>query len=153
MPREGDGERRTTYVAAVRPLKGGDRWMTVATNPNDQNVRVFSGISALAGIWLIVSPWVLTYTNDAAATWDDVLFGVIFLVLAGLRVWNPALPAWISWLNVIAGAWILISPWVLGHSGLTAALWSEVVTGIVVIICSGLSAWAGSTVMTRPMGR
>jgi SPW repeat len=44
-----------------------------------------------------------------------------------------------DWTNLILGLWVLISPWVLGFTASTGALWSAVVLGILVI---AVSAWA-----------
>jgi hypothetical protein len=38
----------------------------------------------------------------------------------------------LSWINVLAGIWLIISPWVLGFRSITAATWSAVITGIIV---------------------
>lgn len=34
-------------------------------------------IEVLAGIWLIISPWVLSFSSVAGATWNSVVLGVI----------------------------------------------------------------------------
>lgn len=44
-----------------------------------------SGINALAGIWMIISPWVLGFSNDAKPTWSAVIVGIIVLVLGAIR--------------------------------------------------------------------
>ncbi|MCY1521029.1 Glutamyl-tRNA(Gln) amidotransferase subunit A [compost metagenome] len=37
---------------------------------------------------------------------------------------------WQDPVNVALGAWLIISPWVLGFQGVTAAMWSAVLTGV-----------------------
>lgn len=44
-----------------------------------------SGINALAGIWMIISPWVLGFSSDAKATWSAMIVGIIVLVLGAIR--------------------------------------------------------------------
>lgn len=39
-----------------------------------------------------------------------------------------------NWFKLILGSWVLISPWVLGFSGITFAKWSNVVAGIVLVL-------------------
>ena len=41
---------------------------------------------------------------------------------------------WISRLEFIIGIWILISPWILGYSSFTPALWSNIISGAVVAL-------------------
>jgi hypothetical protein len=44
-----------------------------------------SGINGLAGIWMIISPWVLGFSSEARATWSAVIVGIIVLVLGAIR--------------------------------------------------------------------
>jgi hypothetical protein len=39
-----------------------------------------------------------------------------------------------SWLYVITGSWVLISPWLLGFSNISIAKWSNVLCGLVFIV-------------------
>jgi hypothetical protein len=41
---------------------------------------------------------------------------------------------WISKVQIIIGLWILTSPWILGFSSFSLALWSNVIGGAVVAI-------------------
>jgi len=41
---------------------------------------------------------------------------------------------WIYRIQIIIGAWILISPWILGFSNVTPALWSNIITGIAIAL-------------------
>ena len=42
-------------------------------------------------------------------------------------------------MTALFGVWTAIAPWVLGFTGLTFALWTHVVVGVLV---AGLAAWA-----------
>jgi len=39
-----------------------------------------------------------------------------------------------SWVNVLAGAWLIISPWVVGFGALQAAMLDTLIVGIAVLI-------------------
>jgi uncharacterized membrane protein YccC len=43
------------------------------------------------------------------------------------------------WTLLVVGIWILISPWVLGFSDISVAMWSNVLCGILLAI---LGAWS-----------
>lgn len=43
-----------------------------------------------------------------------------------------------SWVRLGIGAWAIISPWILGVSGVSLAKWSSVITGLILVI---LSLW------------
>jgi SPW repeat-containing protein len=44
-----------------------------------------SGINALVGIWMIVSPWVVGFSHDSPVTASAVISGIIVLVLGAIR--------------------------------------------------------------------
>lgn len=39
------------------------------------------------------------------------------------------------WFLLLLGLWILISPWALGFSSYNTAMWSNVVTGVLIVVC------------------
>ncbi len=44
-----------------------------------------SGINALLGIWVLISPWVFGYSGDTAGTVSAVIVGLVILVLGAIR--------------------------------------------------------------------
>lgn len=45
--------------------------------------RMVAGwLAALAGLWLIIAPFVLGYSNVSNALWNDIITGVVFIVVA-----------------------------------------------------------------------
>jgi hypothetical protein len=40
------------------------------------------------------------------------------------------------WITLILGIWVFIAPWLLGFSSNAAGLWSNIVSGIILIIVS-----------------
>jgi hypothetical protein len=95
--------------------------------------RSASGIIILAGIWLIISPFILSY-DSSAVTWNQVVFGVIIGILGIIRYMNLA-AMWASWLSALAGLWMVIAPFVIGGAT-TAARWSSVITGLITLVLS-----------------
>src|SRR5690349_11098656 len=70
------------------------------------------------GIWLLLSPWVLLFEQDTAATRNAVAVG--FLVIAAEALTLSHFRVWEEWINVALGAWLVVSPWVLGISSESA---------------------------------
>jgi hypothetical protein len=63
----------------------------------------------------------------------------------GTRRNAPA--AWASWINVILGIWLIVSPWVLGFTASGPdATWNSVILGIAVLILAYLGATTDSAV-------
>jgi hypothetical protein len=105
-----------------------------------------SGLDVLAAIWLLISPFVLRFRSTGSLVANDVILGIVIGILALVRFFSPSRStAWASWVNVVLGIWVLISPWVLGYAAYRTAMIDNVVMGIIVII---LSLWSASASMT-----
>src|SRR3954469_21858467 len=68
------------------------------------DARIAAGLNALAGIWLIIAPFVLGY-GDGDPYWNDIVFGALVLAIAVLRYAVAPRAAWLSALNMLIGAW------------------------------------------------
>jgi hypothetical protein len=95
-------------------------------------------INLVFGAWLFFSPWLLQYATVGTASWNSFIFGVAIVVFA---VWALFVPrTWEELTNFVLGAWLIISPWVLGFSMDKLATWNLVVVGAVVAAISGITA-------------
>lgn len=112
-------------------------------------VLTASGLNVLAGIWLIIAPFVLGYSNGDPY-WNDIIFGAIIAVLALARVSGAYRMPELSWINALIGAWIFVSAFWLDDSA--RASWNDVILGIVVFVLAISSATA-SEAATRPRWR
>jgi SPW repeat len=70
------------------------------------------------GIWLMLSPWVLLFEYDIAATRNAVIVG--FLIVSAEAVTLSYFRVWEEWINVALGTWLIVSPWVLGVASVAA---------------------------------
>ena len=98
-----------------------------------------SGLNLLAGIWLIISPWVLNY-RSGDASWNPIVFGAIVALFALVRVAGAYRESWLSYLNSLIGIWLFISAWWLADSA--QAFWNVLIAGVVVFVLGVLSASA-----------
>lgn len=100
-----------------------------------------SWLNVIAGIWLIIAPFVLSYTSATART-NDIILGIIVGILALIRALVPGRNIfWLSWVNLILGIWLIIAPFVLNYSGVTAR-YNDVILGIIVGVISLWSVYA-----------
>lgn len=117
--------------------------MAMALQQARTTVKTFSGIDVLLGIWLVIAPFALGYSAIGSALWNDIIFGAVIVLLAGMRAAGEGYrQAWPSWANVIIGLWLIAAPFVLGYSLITQALWNDVIIGIAVAILAVISALA-----------
>jgi hypothetical protein len=82
------------------------------------------------GIWLCISPWALEFDLDRVPTRNAVIVGFLIILaeVITLSVFRP----WEEWINVALGAWLVISPWVLGIAS-PAAKANFVIVGVLVV--------------------
>jgi|tagenome__1003787_1003787.scaffolds.fasta_scaffold20969638_1 hypothetical protein len=104
-----------------------------------ETIAGVSTLNVLAGIWLIIAPWVLGYVAGDPK-WNDVIFGALVALLALSRLFAPTATRWASALNMLIGAWVFIAAFWLDKSGTAQA--NDIVLGAIVFVLAaiGLSA-------------
>lgn len=89
-------------------------------------------INLILGIWLFISPWF--WHAPMGPAWNSWVLGVIVVVMA---LWALATPemSFPEWINVIAGIWLFIAPWVLGFYDFDrASAWNQWIVGVIVFL-------------------
>lgn len=96
-------------------------------------------LNVVMGLWLVLAPWVLGYSTSATSVWNARIVGIIIILIA---LWAMATPDTlnIEWLNVVAGAYLLISSFWMDR-GMTVAFTNHLIVGLAVGI---LAYWARS---------
>lgn len=94
----------------------------------------------IAGIWMIVSPWALAYQAEPRPMWNAVILGLVIAAVALSALWQVF--AWQEWVNIVLGAWLIVSPWALGFNALQAAMVNALIVGAVVVV---LAIWVLAT--------
>src|SRR5512138_1468963 len=85
------------------------------------------------GLWLVLSPWTLGYAEaSAAATMNALFLGATFIFLEQLNL--DAHEDLEEWMDIIAGSWLVLSPFVLGFAQLTAASVNAIGAGVLAIL-------------------
>lgn len=106
-----------------------------------QRARYASAGTVLAGLWLIVAPFVLDFEGVAAAQWNHIIVGAAVLVLAAIRTFDPDERESMSWLNVVLGLWMIVSPFLLGHANVDAAQTNSLIGGVAILLLAAFSAY------------
>lgn len=97
------------------------------TRPNRREAVLDVYQFVLAAV-LFASPWLFAFARDAAA--DDAMISAL-LVAAVSAVALLMFRRWEGWINVLLGAWIAASPWILGFAHTPA---SHVMLGFGILI-------------------
>jgi hypothetical protein len=103
-------------------------------------MRWASWTNVVLGLWLILAPFAFAYTGVTAALYEDIILGLAIAAFALWRALGEETPAMagVSWLVAAGGFWVLIAPFVLGYSAVTAAVANDVIVGAAVLL---LGAW------------
>lgn len=97
-------------------------------------------VNALLGAWLILSPWVMGFADQAIPTANAVAVGAL---LAAVAVGAMVVPkAWEEWAEVAIGVWLIASPWVLGFASAELAMQNALFAGLAVTV---LALWVLGT--------
>jgi hypothetical protein len=94
-------------------------------------------VNAVLGAWLVLSPWALGFSGDAVAMGNFVVVGALLLAAALGAIFLPR--AWEEWTESVLGLWLVVSPWLIGYSGLENAKADAILSGLVILT---LALWA-----------
>jgi hypothetical protein len=95
-------------------------------------------VNLLLGIWAFLTPWVVGHHPVATIVDNYVVVGVVITFCAGAAViaFRPGQEG----INMVLGAWLLISLWWLEFRTVPAFVWSAIVIGALVMLCSAMAA-------------
>lgn len=119
--------------------------MTTRHPQERSQIQLASGVNLLAGIWLALAPLFLAYGSQAAIT-SSIVVGSIIAIFALLRLLGGYDLAWMSWMNVVLGLWVIIAPFYFGLAGSPGRFWNSIIVGLLV---AALGTW--SALATRRM--
>src|SRR6267142_569893 len=88
--------------------------------------------NVLLGIWLVMSPFILKFSNLQTAMWNDIIVGLAIGLVVLLRRMGIYKQAALSWLNLLFGIWLIISPFAFGFSNALRPLWNNVIIALLV---------------------
>ena len=100
------------------------------------DVAAAGALNFVAGIWLVVSPFVLGY-GDGDPVLNPIFFGTLLLLFSLIRAVGAYRQTWMSGVNVMIGGWIFASAFWLADTA--TAAWNDLITGAVVM---GLALWS-----------
>ena len=106
-----------------------------------QRARWASAGNVAAGVWLILAPFVLNFEGADTAQWNHIIVGAAVLVLAAIRAFDPDEREVLSWMNVVLGLWMIVSPFLLGYANVNDAQTNSLITGVIILALAAFSAY------------
>ena len=96
--------------------------------------------NAVLGVALVLSPWVLGFSEETFAMVNAVAIGLALVATTLGAMLAPK--AWEEWTEAILGLWMVISPWALAFSHVREAMYAAVAVGLIVVL---LALWTLAT--------
>ncbi|PJE93786.1 hypothetical protein CUT44_31765 [Streptomyces carminius] len=108
------------------------RYARASTTPTAQGLE---SLTLLAGLFLLVSPWIVGFTRFDALTVNNFVTGIALAVI-GLALGVAFERAYgLSWAVCALGAWTVLSPWLVsGNVDTTRTILTNVITGGIVFL-------------------
>ncbi|MFE6612042.1 SPW repeat protein [Amycolatopsis sp. NPDC057786] len=108
--------------------------------------EVSLGLVLLAGVYLILSPWVIEFTGTFGMAATTMISGIVLALFAAGCARSAGLRT-LAWVIPVLGLWVIASPWVIsrgrglvpldypGMPELNTATWlSNVIAGVIVLV-------------------
>jgi len=92
----------------------------------------------LLGIWLCLSPWTLLFEYETPAMRNAVVLGTLIILIEVIEL--SFFRGWEEWINVVFGAWLVASTWVLGIAT-PAARVNFILVGALVVALALYEMW------------
>ncbi|MFI9457043.1 SPW repeat protein [Amycolatopsis sp. NPDC052450] len=104
------------------------RWANVTASDRngrkvDETTRLAPAVAGactfLAGVWLILSPFVLDHEYTGRGFdgyWNDVLVGIALIAIGSAPLVEPRAASWWCSVPPVLGLWLLIAPFVLEYN-------------------------------------
>jgi len=107
---------------------------TIGAKTHTSCVAGAAWVNVILGAWLVVSPFVLGLSRNAAV-WNNVVVGIAVLAVALISFWGSGA---VQALIVPLGIWLFASPFVLGFVK-PAFIWNNVIMAFAVITAAAMS--------------
>ncbi|RKT57244.1 SPW repeat protein [Saccharothrix australiensis] len=106
-------------------------------------------VEVVIGVAVLLSP--LVVETSAAAMWTMIVLGALIAVDGFASLANPSM-VFGEWFQVVLGALLFISPWVLGYSDLTGASWVSWIGGVLTVVAGAMAMPAANAAHSRLAG-
>ena len=112
--------------------------------------RLASGVNGLLGAWLMIAPLVTgDLSQHNSNVWAILALGGIVMAFGMTRLMSPEEWPVLSWINLVLGGCILVSPWLLRFASDEERMWAAVVLGGTIMVLAASSAKVTASMRQR----
>jgi uncharacterized membrane protein HdeD (DUF308 family) len=91
-------------------------------------------LTGIAGVLLILAPFVFSYADNQAALWTSLMAGLVVIVASVWEGFERQKENWEYWTAGIVGIVAIFAPFMLGFGSHASAMWTTVIMGAVIAI-------------------
>lgn len=115
-----------------------------------RDVALVDGPVFLLGLYCAVSPWILHYTtSQPPLAGHNLIVGIAIGLLALGFTIMPERMYGLSWAMCALGAWMIISPWIVGTAPDAGVVINNIVIGALAVVLGAMCAGVAMK-MNRP---
>ncbi|MCW7942785.1 membrane protein [Streptomyces hygroscopicus] len=115
-----------------------------------RDVALVDGPVFLLGLYCAASPWILHYTtSQPPLVTHNLIMGIAIGLLALGFTIMPERMYGLSWAMCALGAWMIISPWIVGTAPDTGVVVNSIVIGALAVVLGTLCAGAAAKSTSR----
>ncbi|MET9392991.1 SPW repeat protein [Streptomyces sp. NPDC006624] len=116
-----------------------------------REVALVDGPVFLLGLYCAASPWIVHYTtSQPALVTHNLIMGIAIGLLALGFTRAPERMYGLSWAMCAVGAWLIVSPWVVGDSPDAGVIWNNIIVGALAVILGLVCAATAAKASSRP---
>jgi hypothetical protein len=102
-------------------------------------VRWYDLVNLIVGLWVLVSPWVVSETAEAHIASSKHIAGALTVLLAGYALVRSVEVA--EYGLIAVGLWLIASPWILGFDA--TVMRQAIFYGVIIVTCAGFAIQHG----------
>ena len=103
----------------------------------ESKAQMRNSLVFILGFWTLFTPFCFSVKLSPAIFWNNGVVGAAMILssVLALRKIKP----WEEWANIILGAWLAVSPWMLGCNHVTDLTGNNIIVGLAVVILSAFA--------------
>ena len=102
-------------------------------------------LTGVLGLIAVAAPYALGYSDNSAALYTSLGIGAVLVVTTILEWAAEDKQMWEYWVAGGVGIGAIVAPFVLGFSGITNAVWTMVIIGLVTVLAVGTKLFSNKT--------
>jgi len=100
-------------------------------------------VTGILGLAFALAPFVLGYSNNAAALWTSILIGAATIVVSWIEGAQADREQWEYWTAAVLGVIAVVAPFIFGFGAEVVATWTSVILGGLIALFAGSKLTSG----------